>query len=214
MPVKTPRRRRAAAADVAAFEQVYRRRHRRVHGVVARLVGQASARAEDLTEEAFARAWQALLGFRFDSAVSTWVHRLAVNTALMELRARRSRPLQDDDENALGALSTPDTAGYAVLGRDLERAVAPQRHPSTPPANKRERPPACTGRQDPARGVRVSFELQCTLWAGRGRDPTGHVLGRCRAALALSRARSRNNDKGRIEDAAFIMEVRHARRSR
>ena len=116
--------RRAASADVAAFETLYRRHHRRVHGVIVRLVGQAGARAEDLTQEAFVRAWQALPSFRFESAVSTWLHRLAVNTALMELRARRSRPLADDDEDALESLSTPDTAGRAVLGRDLERAVA------------------------------------------------------------------------------------------
>ena len=116
--------RRAASADVLAFEALCRRHHRRVHGVIARLVGQAGARAEDLTQEAFVRAWQALPSFRFESAVSTWLHRLAVNTALMELRARRSRPLADDDEDALESLSTPDTAGHAVLGRDLERAVA------------------------------------------------------------------------------------------
>ncbi len=116
--------RRAACADVSAFEQLYRRHHRRVHGVIVRLVGQAGARAEDLTQEAFVRAWQALPAFRFESAVSTWLHRLAVNTALMELRARRSRPWQEDDEDALDAVSTPDTAGRAVLGRDLERAVA------------------------------------------------------------------------------------------
>ena len=116
--------RRAAGADVAAFELLYRRHHRRVHGVIVRLVGQAGARAEDLTQEAFVRAWQALPSFRFESAVSTWLHRLAVNTALMELRGRRSRPVADDDEDALESLSTPDTAGRAVLGRDLERAVA------------------------------------------------------------------------------------------
>ena len=116
--------RRAAAADVPAFEALYRRHHRRVHGVIVRLVGQAGARAEDLTQEAFVRAWQSLPSFRCESAVSTWLHRLAVNTALMELRARRSRPLADDDEDALESLSTPDTAGHAVLGRDLERAVA------------------------------------------------------------------------------------------
>ena len=116
--------RRAAGADVAAFEALYRRHHRRVHGVILRLVGHASARAEDLTQEAFVRAWQALPTFRFESAVSTWLHRMAVNTALMELRARRSRPQADDDEDALESLSTPDTAGRAVLGRDLERAVA------------------------------------------------------------------------------------------
>lgn len=114
----------AAMADVSAFEQLYRRHYRRVHGVIVRLVGQAGARAEDLTQEAFVRAWQALPAFRFESAVSTWLHRLAVNTALMELRSRRSRPWQEDDDDALESVATPDTAGYAVLGRDLERAVA------------------------------------------------------------------------------------------
>lgn len=116
--------RRAAAADIAAFEQLYRRHHARVHGVIARLVGQAGARAEDLVQEAFVRAWQALPAFRFESAVSTWLHRLAVNTALMELRSRRGRPGMDDDEDALESVHIADTAGNAMLGRDLERAVA------------------------------------------------------------------------------------------
>ena len=116
--------RRAASADVAAFETLYRRHHRRVHGVIVRLVGQAGTRAEDLTQEAFVRAWQALPAFRFESAVSTWLHRLAVNTALMEMRARRSRPWPEEDDDALETVATPDTAGRAVLGRDLERAVA------------------------------------------------------------------------------------------
>ena len=115
--------RRAAQADVAAFEQLYRRHHRRLHGVIVRLVGQAGARAEDLTQEAFVRAWQALPMFRFDSALSTWLHRLAVNTALMELRTRRSRPWHEDDA-ALDAVAMPDTASRAQLGRDLDRAVA------------------------------------------------------------------------------------------
>ena len=103
---------RARAGDLAAFEQLYRRHHRRVHAVIVRLVGQAGARAEDLTQEAFVRAWQALPAFRFESAVSTWLHRLAVTTALMELRARRSRPWQDDDTE-LEQLAATDTAGRA-----------------------------------------------------------------------------------------------------
>ena len=117
--------RRAASADVSAFEALYRRHHRRVHGVIARLVGQAGARAEDLTQEAFVRAWQALPSFRFESAVSTWLHRLAVNTALMELRSRRNGPRFDEDEDAIEGLGLADSAGHSTaLSMDLERAVA------------------------------------------------------------------------------------------
>ena len=119
-----PLARQAAAADVAAFEALYRRHHRRIHAVIVRLVGQAGARAEDLTQETFVRAWQALPGFRFESAVATWLHRLAVNTTLMEMRARRSRPWHDGDEDGLAASASPDSVGRAMLGRDLERAVA------------------------------------------------------------------------------------------
>lgn len=117
--------RQASAGDVTAFEALYRRHLGRVHGVIARLVGGAGARAEDLTQEAFVRAWQALPGYRFESKFSTWLHKLAVNTALMELRSRRSRPLQDDDEDAVDGIGTPDSAGHGTaLGMDLERAVA------------------------------------------------------------------------------------------
>lgn len=117
--------RRAASGDTCAFESLYRRHAGRVHGVIARLVGAHGVRAEDLTQEAFVRAWQALPKFRFESAVSTWLHRLAVTTALMELRSRRSGPRFDDGESALDDLGMPDSAGRATaMGIDLERAVA------------------------------------------------------------------------------------------
>ena len=107
--------RSAAAGDTCAFESLYRRHAGRVHGV----------RAEDLTQEAFVRAWQALPKFRFESAVSTWLHRLAVTTALMELRSRRSGPRFDESEDALEDLGMADSAGNGTaLSMDLERAVA------------------------------------------------------------------------------------------
>ena len=114
----------AARGEVAAFEALYRRHVGRVHGAIRRLVGGHGSRAEDLTQEAFVRAWQALPAFRFESAFSTWLHRLAVNTALMELRSRRSRPLEDGDE-AVAQLGSADSAGHlTALSLDLERAVA------------------------------------------------------------------------------------------
>ena len=115
----------AARGDVRAFESLYRRHAGRVHGVIVRLVGGHGARAEDLTQEAFVRAWQALPAFRFESAFSTWLHRLAVNTALMDLRSRRSRPAIDDDDSAFELIGSADSAGHVTaLSMDLQRAVA------------------------------------------------------------------------------------------
>ena len=116
--------RSAANGDLPAFEALYRRHLGRVHGVIARLVGHHGARAEDLTQDTFVRAWQALPGYRFESAFGTWLYRLAANTALMDLRARRSRP-QSDGDDELDLVGVPDSAGHATaLSVDLERAVA------------------------------------------------------------------------------------------
>ena len=117
--------RAARDGDMRAFEALYRRHVGRVHGVIARLVGGHGARAEDLAQEAFVRAWQALPAYRFESAFGTWLYRLAVNTALMELRARRSRPQMDGDEDAFDSIGGVDSAGHVTaLSIDLERVVA------------------------------------------------------------------------------------------
>src|SRR3546814_1922978 len=75
------------------------RRHAgRVQGGIACRLGRHGQRAEDLTQEAFVRAWQALATYRFESAFGTWLYRLAANTALMEMRRHRAAPAIDDDE--------------------------------------------------------------------------------------------------------------------
>jgi RNA polymerase sigma-70 factor (ECF subfamily) len=117
--------RRAADGEIPAFETLYRRHVGRVHGVIGRLVGNHGSRAEDLAQEAFVRAWQALPTFRFESAFTTWLHRLAVNTALMDLRSQRSRPQHEGDDDAFEWLGEADSAGHTTaLSMDLERAVA------------------------------------------------------------------------------------------
>ena len=116
--------RAAGNGDVRAFEALYRRHSRRVYAVLWRLCGH-EARAEDLVQEAFVRAWQALPGFRFESAFSTWLHRLAVNTALMELRSRAGGEALETDDTALDVHPESDSAGQrTALAIDLERAVA------------------------------------------------------------------------------------------
>ena len=115
--------RASAGGDVAAFETLYRRHAGRIHGVILRLVGHQHSRAEDLTQEAFVRAWQALPGFRFESAVGTWLHRLAANTALMELRSR-----------AAGMI---DIAEDALVTRSAPVTLPPSHRPFAGPANMR-----------------------------------------------------------------------------
>src|SRR5690606_31984365 len=115
--------RAAGSGDVLAFEQLYRRHHRRVFALLRRLCGHES-RAEDLLQEAFVKAWQALPGFRFESAFGTWLHRLAVNTALMELRSRRGNEDLETGDEALLHHPAGDDVERAASGAELERAIA------------------------------------------------------------------------------------------
>ena len=56
------------------------------------------ADAEDLTQEAFLQVFRSVNSFRGDSAFSTWLYRIAVNTVLMKLCRRKSPPLVSLDE--------------------------------------------------------------------------------------------------------------------
>jgi RNA polymerase sigma factor (sigma-70 family) len=114
--------RRAAGGDIAAFEQLYRDHVGRVHGAILRLVGMDRARAEELTQDAFVRAWQKLSSFRHESAFSTWLYRLGVNTALMDLRGRHE---EDNVDNATLELAAGGDVPFCAAERgDLERAVS------------------------------------------------------------------------------------------
>lgn len=63
----------------------------RLSSAVRRLLS-GDADVEDVVQEAYLRAFRALPGFRGDALLSTWLHRIAVNCALMHLRARGRRP--------------------------------------------------------------------------------------------------------------------------
>jgi RNA polymerase sigma-70 factor (ECF subfamily) len=113
--------RAAAAGDRRAFQRLYQLHVGRVHGAVYRLAGYDHARAEDLTQDAFIRAWQKLPGFRHESAFGTWLYRRAVNGALMDIRARGADPVSMMDEEDLpDAGSTPFCAAER---EELEHAV-------------------------------------------------------------------------------------------
>ncbi|AWH22285.1 MULTISPECIES: sigma-70 family RNA polymerase sigma factor [Stenotrophomonas] len=117
--------RAAAAGDTVAYECLYRSHAPRLFAVLWRLCGGQQARAEDALQEAFLQAWKALPGFRFESSLATWLHRLGVNAALMELRVRaggQDHHSLDDMEGGLQELAVHDRC--AGTERDLERALA------------------------------------------------------------------------------------------
>src|SRR5580698_10369549 len=76
--------------DRQAFERLYRLHVNRIYSLCTRMVGDRT-RAEELTQDAFVRAWEKLNQFRGDSAFGTWLHRLAVNVVLNDRQTENRR---------------------------------------------------------------------------------------------------------------------------
>ena len=92
---------RAQRGDEQAFAALYQLHNKRVYSVCLRMTKDV-AEAEDLTQEAFIQVFRNLNSFQGNSAFSTWVYRIAVNTVLMKLRRRKSPPLLSLDEPVSG----------------------------------------------------------------------------------------------------------------
>lgn len=116
----------ASQGDRRAFERIYRAHVDRVFSVCVRMVGDR-ARAEELTQDVFVRAWEKLGTFRGDSQFSTWLHRLAVNVVLNDREAEgRRRARHDDGIEDMDTIPHGDVRALPVpgLSLDLERAIA------------------------------------------------------------------------------------------
>ncbi len=77
----------AAGGNIAAFEIIYERYHRRTYSLCLRMTS-SQTDAEDLTQEVFIQLFRKIGSFRGDSAFSTWLHRMTVNQVLMHFRRR------------------------------------------------------------------------------------------------------------------------------
>ncbi len=124
-----------AVGDGAAGTAFVRRHQRRVYGLALRLVGDPNV-AEDVSQEAFTRAWRHAAAY--DSrrgSVTTWLLTITRNLAIDSLRVRRADPLDPDDLVALTGLTPSPEDGPAVddlarlraavadLPRDQQRAL-------------------------------------------------------------------------------------------
>jgi RNA polymerase sigma-70 factor (ECF subfamily) len=120
----------ALAGTQSAFEQIVRRYQRPVISLIVRMVGDRGV-AEELAQESFVKAFRNLRGFDVSRRLSSWLFRIAHNTALDWLR--RSRPemvsLDDPEEGAshgaLAAAAPPagDPVEREALGNALEAAM-------------------------------------------------------------------------------------------
>jgi RNA polymerase sigma-70 factor (ECF subfamily) len=79
---------RSIKGDASAFKQLYNCNVSRVYAVCLR-ISTSKQKAEELTQDVFVKAWENLSSFRRESRFSTWLFRIAVNTALIDLRSRR-----------------------------------------------------------------------------------------------------------------------------
>lgn len=107
------------AGDERAFRILYRRHTPRLYAVLNRLAAGSVHETEDLVQETWIRAVDALGRFRWDAAFSTWLISIGVNVARDALR-RRGRRLEDEWQDGMDAAIPPQPHGDRV---DLERAI-------------------------------------------------------------------------------------------
>lgn len=118
---------RAKASDRDAFEELVRRHAERLYAVVLRFVADGDE-AQEVTQEAFLRAWRSIPRFEGRSAFFTWLYRIGINEA--KRRAGRRPPvpvvsLEDEPvPEAPDWSMAPETrAGQRDLRAVLERAI-------------------------------------------------------------------------------------------
>ena len=119
---------RAQRGDLRAFDLLVLKYQGRIAALVSRYVSDPGE-AEDVTQEAFIKAFRALEQFRGDSAFYTWLYRIAANAAKNYLVAKGRRPRADatiedaegfDDGWLLAESSSPEAV---AMGDELAGVV-------------------------------------------------------------------------------------------
>ena len=113
----------AQRGDTAAFEELYRLHVSKIYGLCLRMCSNP-AKAEDLTQEAFVRAWQKLGSFRRQSSFSTWLHRLAVNLVLGNLRSTGRWESSLTAIDSLPEIGDGGASAKPEIAVDLQRAIS------------------------------------------------------------------------------------------
>jgi RNA polymerase sigma-70 factor, ECF subfamily len=105
---------------------------RRMHAAAKRILG-SEEEAREIVQEAFLHAFQSLQQFRGGSKLGTWLHRIVINEALMRIRTRKSRVVEQsidellprfyDDGHRVGPLPAWTEPADVLLQRGEVRAA-------------------------------------------------------------------------------------------
>ena len=120
---------RARLGDEDAFGDLVRKYQHRIVNFARAMVAE-TADAEDVSQEAFLRAFRALRQFRGQSSFKTWLYQIAANTARTHAGRRRAkREVQPDDRESgadrWASMASPEDVEADVIRRDrLDRALA------------------------------------------------------------------------------------------
>lgn len=123
---------RCKRGEEGALQELFNLYRERVYGVLYGIVGDREE-SRDLLQEVFIKVFRSLGKFRQESNLGTWIHRIAVNTALDHMRRRKPVQISMDDvkerDLAQGA-QTPSQAAApeaalrrAELGRRISQAM-------------------------------------------------------------------------------------------
>ena len=114
--------RRAQGGDRTAFDLLVRRYDREVLRLALKVVGSPDE-AADLYQEAFLKVYRSLSRFRFESAFSTWLHRVVMNVCLDHLRRQKSRSEVQPPEGEEGQPEFFHTVADHKPGLNPEQAL-------------------------------------------------------------------------------------------
>jgi RNA polymerase sigma factor RpoE len=98
---------RARRGDLRAYDMLMRRYQERVYATIYHMTGNHED-ANDLAQETFIKAYQALKSFKGDAGFYTWLYRIAVNKTINFLKQRRARTQLSLNDLDLNAEHDPD----------------------------------------------------------------------------------------------------------
>ncbi len=122
VPLSSDVIRRAQQGDSDAFETLFHAHKSRVYSLCVRMTNNVTE-AEDLAQDSFLQVFRKLATFRGDSALSTWMYRIAVNTVLMHFRRKSLCRVSLDDAGSSGDAQTVRRE-YGTRDGRLETSVS------------------------------------------------------------------------------------------